>query len=145
MFIVTRQIPSKLVESIEKLYKQGYSCQEIKDTLHVPVDVRSIQRLVKKMGITRSPSDAFRNAIKRGRVHFHYQPNKIKRKRLSPKVRYQVLSDDDFKCVKCGSSLLVEVDHIDEDKNNNKRENLQTLCHECNIGKSWYLRYPPKS
>lgn len=128
-------------EPIRELYVQGLSAQEIKDTLRIDITVRQIQRIVKEFGINRSVGDAFRNAVKRNRVKFHYNPNKTKRLSLSPKLRYQVLTRDNFKCVKCGSNELIEVDHMDENKNNSIISNLQTLCHVCNIGKSFVHRF----
>lgn len=67
---------------------------------------------------------------------------KHRRSLISPKLRYKVMRRDGFCCVLCGAAVsdgaVLEVDHIvpvakgggDEEKN------LQTLCYECNIGKS---------
>jgi len=35
------------------------------------------------------------------------------------------------KCETCGSLKLIDVHHIDKDKYNNKKENLQILCRSC--------------
>jgi len=52
---------------------------------------------------------------------------------------------DDFKCVKCGRNpatdpgIKLEIDHIipySKPKGETVIENLQTLCKECNLGKS---------
>ena len=128
-------------EPIRELYIEGLSSQEIKDVLKLNISVRQIQRIIKEMGVSRTIGDAFRNAVKRDRVHFAYVKDKVKRLTLSPKLRYQVLERDGFKCVKCGSNNVLEVDHIDEDKNHSVIENLQTLCHQCNQGKSLVHRF----
>lgn len=128
------------IEPIIHLYIDGMSAQEIKDTLKLNISIRQIQRIVSNHGVSRSVGDAFRNAVSRGRVRFVYKKNKIKRHKLSPKLRYEILQRDAFKCVRCQSPKLLEVDHIDEDKNNNIVSNLQTLCHECNQGKSLFLK-----
>ena len=126
------------LENIKKLYLSGMSSQEIKDTLELPHTVRSIQRRVKAMGITRPVGDAFRNAIARGRVKWAFKENKKHRTNMGTRMRYQILSRDGFKCVSCGATAetsQLEVDHINSDTTDNREENLQTLCHDCNVGK----------
>lgn len=69
-----------------------------------------------------------------------------KRKRnrdVSYSMRYKVLTRDDFRCVKCGSSpanekgVKLQIDHIKPYSKGGETvmNNLQTLCRECNIGK----------
>jgi len=63
---------------------------------------------------------------------------------ISLKVRIKVLSRDNFKCIFCGKSPATDlgtklhIDHITpfSKGGSNKEENLQTLCEECNLGKS---------
>jgi hypothetical protein len=65
------------------------------------------------------------------------------RKRITPKVRLEVLQRDDYKCVTCGRSpatspgLVLEVDHVEPHSKGGTDElaNYQTLCRECNRGK----------
>lgn len=126
------------LENIKKLYLSGMSSQEIKDSLELPHTVRSIQRRVKQMGITRIIGDAFRNAIARGRVKWAYKENKKHRTRLNPDFRYKILERDGWKCLKCGATAEtsnLEIDHINNIPDDNREENLQTLCHDCNFGK----------
>ena len=48
-----------------------------------------------------------------------------------------VLEEQDFKCLHCGidewqgQKLILELDHIDGDRNNNVRDNLRCLCPNC--------------
>ena len=59
-------------------------------------------------------------------------------------LRFQVMKRDNFKCVRCGRSPASDTNlelHIDHDKPWSKGgitelKNLQTLCRECNRGKS---------
>ena len=108
------------------------------------ITARSIQRAINKYakmkGLltgTRSVGDAFRLAAKKGRVKWAYKALKIKRLTLLPKLRYQILLRDNFKCKLCGNTEILEVDHIKPLHLGGKTEpdNLQTLCHYCNIGK----------
>ena len=64
------------------------------------------------------------------------------RKKMSPKLRYEVLRRDGFRCVLCGKTvddgIKLEVDHIKPVSKGGLTvlENLRTLCDECNGGKS---------
>jgi len=54
----------------------------------------------------------------------------------SQALRYKTLKRDDYSCRKCGYNrklILLEVHHIDEDRNNNGEDNLITLCKFCHI------------
>lgn len=65
-------------------------------------------------------------------------------RKISDKLRYQVLKRDNFKCCACGASPakdpLVElhIDHIVPWSKGGTTtiDNLQTLCSKCNLGKS---------
>jgi HNH endonuclease len=64
----------------------------------------------------------------------HQLESRSRRLRLSDNVRAQVLLRDGARCRRCGSTLVLEIDHIepvraggDDDFNN-----LQTLCRRCN-------------
>ncbi len=69
----------------------------------------------------------------------------VKRTRTIPlSVRVRVLARDKFRCVFCGKSpaidagTLLHIDHIIpfSEGGPNAVDNLQTLCEECNLGKS---------
>jgi len=63
---------------------------------------------------------------------------------LSWRLRFLVMRKDDFKCQCCGNSpalspgLVLHVDHVHpwSKGGDTKIDNLQTLCEQCNIGKS---------
>lgn len=65
-------------------------------------------------------------------------------RQVSWRLRFLVMRRDDFKCQCCGNSpalspgLILHVDHIHPwiKGGPTKLDNLQTLCKECNIGKS---------
>lgn len=65
-----------------------------------------------------------------------------KQVRVMPGMRWQVFERDNWKCVACGKTVeegaRLEVDHIVPRSKGGKDElsNFQTLCKECNIGKS---------
>ena len=57
-----------------------------------------------------------------------------KRKQTPKSVREAVFKQDNYRCVKCGSTKNLEVDHKVSLANGgtNKMANLQTLCQDCN-------------
>ncbi len=67
--------------------------------------------------------------------------NKSKRE-IASGIRYKILERDKFKCLKCGRNvsdgISLQVDHKKPFSLGGLTEwnNLQTLCNECNIGKS---------
>lgn len=64
------------------------------------------------------------------------------RRLLTPGLRYDILSRDNFTCKICGrnadDNVKLHVDHIHPISKGGKtvQENLQTLCQDCNLGKS---------
>ncbi|MBN2029031.1 HNH endonuclease [bacterium] len=67
-----------------------------------------------------------------------------KKRNANLRLRFLVMKRDNFKCVKCGrspatdSSIVLHIDHITPWSKGGKTtfENLQTLCSDCNLGKS---------
>lgn len=105
---------------------------------------RSLQRVIRAHGESRSQENAFRNAMERGRVVWQLAEDAERRrktKRMSRGMRYRVLQRDNFTCVLCGISAegggLLQVDHIVALVNggNDSLGNLRTLCVSCNVGK----------
>lgn len=75
----------------------------------------------------------------------NFEQQKIRRTRtISLSIRVKVLARDKFKCVFCGKSpamnagTQLHIDHIVpySKEGTNTIDNLQTLCEECNLGKS---------
>lgn len=133
-------------QKILELYDLGLSAREIREELRIPQSIRQIQRWLKSWGVIRTSPDSFRMAIKRGKVKWKLKENKIKRHPVALRLRYQIIQRDGHRCVACGATpamgAVLEVDHIDNDKNNNVLSNLQTLCHSCNQGKYLASEYP---
>ena len=129
--------------AIEDLYQQGNSAQEIKDLLQLRQTTRSIQRYVKKVGVSRSVGDAFRLAVSKGRVDYshHHSVAKKQRVRLKLGLRYQLLQQANFTCQLCGAKAPeapLEIDHKDSNPANNNLNNLQVICNSCNKGKDLF-------
>lgn len=65
-----------------------------------------------------------------------------RRSKVPPKLRYFIFKRDKFKCVRCGRTsndgFPLEIDHVIpvSKGGSNDQVNLQTLCSECNLGKS---------
>lgn len=147
------KIESLKIESLKpqilKLYKEGMSCLEIKELLNLALTERSVQRLIKKSGLTRTLSEAFRLAIKKGRKKYKRlgpgMSAKEFRKGITLTLRYAAFEKDGFKCTLCGhdvkDGVKLEVDHIVRpiDGGKNVLENLRTLCSACNIGR-WHAK-----
>ena len=63
---------------------------------------------------------------------------------INLRLRFRVMVRDHFKCCKCGKSpatdpsVILHIDHIYPYSKGGETvmENLQTLCSECNLGKS---------
>ncbi|MBQ8289234.1 MAG: HNH endonuclease [Clostridia bacterium] len=92
--------------------------------------------------IPNCPSTNFKNSTNQRVNRVNYE-----RKRMSPKLRYEILKRDNFTCVLCGASredgAVLEVDHIYPISKGGKteRSNLRTLCRDCNRGKG--TQYDP--
>lgn len=85
------KIDRNTLEKIASLYENGYSSFEIAEKLQLKVSTRQIQRRIQQLGIARGRSEAFNNAIKRGRVTYQKKLDKMpKRKRLQNKIRVLV-------------------------------------------------------
>lgn len=63
---------------------------------------------------------------------------RVERGKVSNKMRFAIYERDGNRCKKCGSRYDLEIDHIFPVSKGGKStyENLQTLCHDCNIKKS---------
>lgn len=102
------------------------------------LNVRSIQRIVKSYGMVRTVAQANKQSARLKVYPKKPEHLKVKRKHLTSKLRYEVLSTSKG-CVVCGLSrkegAILHVDHIDNNPQNNDIVNLQVLCSDCNLGK----------
>lgn len=70
-----------------------------------------------------------------------FQEKAIERAKMTPQLRYEIIKRDGYRCRACGFSVQdgarLHVDHIIAVANGGKtkKDNLQTLCAACNIGK----------
>lgn len=105
------------------------------------INGRLLQRKVKTFN-----SDEINNYIKRlnNKTGYFYNDKeiwdsicKVERGKVSNKIRFEVYRRDGNKCRKCGSRVNLEVDHIKPIAKGGKTylDNLQTLCHRCNVEK----------
>ena len=87
-------------------------------------------------------SKSTKNRVKKSEKKKSQSKAKKKRSRyISSTVRYTVLHRDNFRCVACGitsKNVELQVDHIIpfSKGGSNNIDNLQTLCVDCNRGKS---------
>jgi 5-methylcytosine-specific restriction endonuclease McrA len=132
----------KIKEDIFSLYEKGNGTPEIKKILNLNITERSIQRYLRRQGKIRTLKEALslseerriRTIREKWRNH-----RKLTRRVLNPKRRYKIMERDNFTCRLCGSKagggVLLEIDHINSIPSDNRDDNLQVLCYECNVGK----------
>jgi len=130
----------KHYDKIKKLYKDGFSANEIVSILKLSITPRTIQRWLKADNLNRTKENAFRLAVRRGVVTYHKKPlaSLKQRKTVNNALRYKIFSQYGFKCVLCGATSKddrLQIDHINENPFDNSEENLQVLCEACNKGK----------
>lgn len=125
-------------ENIIKDYLEAKTTVE-KIALKYEVTPRSIQRIVKASGLSRTIAEANKISAK----YKNYEALKIpphlkaKRKTLPVKVRYQMIKAQPWcsLCKNTGLDCPLQIDHKDGDATNNDTTNLQVLCMLCNYGK----------
>lgn len=102
-----------------------------------------------RFGSWRKALESFVNYMNDGEIEIELKPTKKSNGRRTPRninirLRFLVLRRDNFKCKICGKSpatdpsVILHVDHIKAWANGGETiiENLQSLCSDCNIGKS---------
>ena len=65
---------------------------------------------------------------------------RVERGKVSNKMRFSIYARDRYRCCRCGASgrfVQLEIDHIIPIAKGGKStyDNLQTLCHNCNVEK----------
>ena len=130
-------------QAIVKMYQSGKWTTEYIASVY-SMTPRSVQRIATKYGVIRSQADANRVAAPLKQYHHVPIELRVKRKSISKKLRYSIVSGHPF-CSLCGATVKegvrLEVDHIDENPSNNDLSNLQVLCGSCNLGKSHTHRF----
>ena len=68
---------------------------------------------------------------------------RVERGKVSNKMRFAIYDRDHYRCRMCGSKYNLEIDHIYPISKGGKStfDNLQTLCHSCNVKKGNKLDY----
>lgn len=103
------KITETLIPQILSLYTGGKSGNQIHDLLDLPITPRSVERIIKKAGLTRTKSQAFRLAIKTGRMKYKRlgpgMSAKEFRRGITLTLRYAALKKDGFKCTLCGHDV----------------------------------------
>lgn len=125
---------------VDEMMSAPEICEKVYREAGILITPRSVQRIVKRLGVVRSTGDAFRAAMGRGRMHWEKsdKPKKI-RKKIVWREKYQILTRDKWTCVTCGfhhkedSFQYLTVDHIEPLALGgvDGEENLQTLCVKC--------------
>lgn len=148
--VISIMLKRDFSEIIKEMYlAKEMSAEEISNDLEgktgIKITNRHLQRLLRKLGIIRSFSDAFNLAIKKGRKSYAHLKKSIKsselRKGINLKLRYEVMQRDHFRCILCGQNVadgsVLVIDHIIPvvKGGNNNPANLRTLCRACNHGK----------
>lgn len=134
-----------LDEIILLIYNEGYSLYKALEISKHKISRRTAQRVVKRYSGGKINFRDLKNAYvynvpKNLFNMFKKRNGSKKRDVIKPRLRWEILSINDFKCVKCGRSskeIILHVDHIIPISRGGKTEksNLQSLCSECNFGK----------
>ena len=126
-------------DKMVQLYKSGLSAYEIHEYLSPRITARQIQRIMRDLGIVRTHGDAFRLAVAKGRVPYDKRKKgKKPRKAVNNALRWSIMTRDGFQCRACGRTAKhcpLDVDHINGIPTDDRQENLQILCQDCNLGK----------
>ena len=91
---------------------------------------RTTARTVNKVAKGVLKTDKFGQDMK----YLYHDINPTKRKHIPKAVRDAVFKRDNYRCVKCGSTQNLEIDHKESLANGgtNHISNLQTHCRDCN-------------
>ena len=100
-------MPKRIIEKLSRLYSEVYKVS------------RNVVRFDK---------------VKKDLKFMLYDIKPTKRKPIPKSVREEVFKRDNYRCVMCGSTKNLEVDHDESLANGgtNHIDNLQTLCRDCN-------------
>lgn len=140
----------ELFENIEKLWRH-YGRQPRWSEIKPPISSYSAMPYKNRFGSLRKALEAFVDFINTNLTKTVNDRNietiKLKKnisRNINLRLRFKVMSRDKFKCVKCGRSpathnnVFLHIDHRTPYSKDGEpiMENLQTLCSDCNLGKS---------
>lgn len=111
---------------IRDLYLQGYSGREVAKM--VGMSKSTTLKIIKELGISR-PNIQYQD--KYGRFNKKGKTSKPQQKLCNTKQTYRRIIKEDSVCEICGKEGFLEVHHIDRNRDNNERDNLQILCPKC--------------
>jgi len=125
--------------------RQPYSSEIVK-----PFSQFDLSVYTRKFGSWRKALEAFVNNMSNDSAEFDYNyeisdtENIDRQRNVNLRLRFFIMQRDNFKCTKCGrspatdSKIILHIDHkIPWSKGGKTNiENLQTLCSDCNLGKS---------
>ena len=139
-----RYTDEELLDNIKAVWDAKGSQPFISDMDKEPSTV-SFGTYFNRFGSWRKALEIFVKNQNNGVIKIKSKENRktVGRKTISKSMRYDVLKNDNFKCVLCGDSpavnneTILEIDHIIAVSNGGKNniDNLRTLCKRCNIGK----------
>lgn len=154
---ITLRNEAKLLACEKKLYKKLLK----KPILNYYVTVELVLTKMNNQVLSRKSNtfneDELKDILKRldNKLDGRYQDesiwesiSKIERAKVSNKMRFAVYERDHYRCQKCGRKTKdLEIDHIFPISKGGKTEfnNLQTLCHDCNVKKSDTIETVPHS
>ena len=95
------------------------------------------ERISNKISFIRKVAKGFLKIDKFAKdMKYSYHDIKPTKREHNPKaVKNAVLKRDNYRCVKCGSTRNLEIDHkvpLAKGRSGNKPEDLQVLCKDCN-------------
>jgi len=93
------------------------------------------QFIVHRNGLHKNCTKIFCNNIcqKKYITKLSKTPEDKKYPSIFRKIRIKILKRDNFTCSFCNNAENLHVHHIDYDRNNNKKNNLISLCHKCHM------------
>ena len=97
----------------------------------------------KRMNFTQKEITSILARLDNKRGNFYLDRNiwdslcRVERGKVTNKLRFRIYERDGERCVHCGSTRNLEIDHIIPVSKGGKSipSNLQTLCHKCNLEK----------
>lgn len=143
---------SKRIKIEKSIFNQGILQPQTAFSIKVVIANTNIngRYLDSKTGVF--SSHEIENTIRHinNRIGEYYQDSEIweaicrvERGKVTNKLRFAVYKRDGYRCCRCGSPYDLEVDHIYPISKGGKTtfDNLQTLCHRCNVQKSNTVEY----